>query len=79
MTSKNNTWKNTSEYYDKLEPNGKLSYVKKLTLNNGFLLPDPCCIKDTEWSSDETLLLDIGKQTKVLIQVSKTMKIQYQN
>ena len=56
MASKR-TW---SEYYiNQLEESDKSAYEKKLTLNNGFLLPDPYSLGASQWSSEENLLPDI--------------------
>ena len=56
MASKR-TW---SEYYiNELEESDKPAYEKKLTLNNGLLLPDPYSLDASQWSSEESLLPDI--------------------
>ena len=54
-------WKESSysSYYRDLEPEDKVSYKKKLTLNSGRLLPDPCSIEDEKWKQDQTLMPDI--------------------
>ena len=56
MASKR-TW---SEYYiNELEDSDKSAYEKKLTLNYGFLLPDPYSLDASQWSSEESFLPDI--------------------
>ena len=52
-------WEKHSAYYTSLGENDKKEYVKKLTLQNLKLLPDPFNIEDKNWSSDVTKLPDI--------------------
>ena len=54
------TWKKKSDYFKNLTNENQERYIKKLTLGNGTLLPDPCTVPVTEWKCDETLLLDIS-------------------
>lgn len=60
MTNMNCMWKEKSDYFKGLEKEDQTSYIKKLTLNSGFLLPDPCNIKQSDWRSEESLLPDIS-------------------
>ena len=51
-------WESPSAYFKDLDEADKPAYVKKLTLNNGTLLPDPISVKK-EWSDDIGLLPDL--------------------
>ena len=51
-------WKSPPAYFKDLDEADKPAYVKKLTLNNGTLLPDPISVKK-EWSDDIGLLPDL--------------------
>ena len=50
-------WKNNhveeSSYCNNLTSDDKSNYIKKLTLTNGEVLPDP--YKNLEWSDDPTI------------------------
>ena len=52
------TWKK-SQYFKDLEQTDKNRYVKKLTLNNEHVLPDPYAITDG-WEDNVLLLPDIA-------------------
>ena len=49
-----------SSYLDGLSVSDKEHYIKKLTLGNGSVLPDPHDISDDKWMSDVTLLPEIA-------------------
>lgn len=51
-------WNQTSHYFENLENDDKDRYIKKLTLTDGTLLPDPYNIS-TGWESDVLRLPDI--------------------
>ena len=59
-TPVNLTWTNKSDYFKNLEKEDQERYLNKLTLNSGILLPDPCSIKDSEWSSHQKDLPDLS-------------------
>ena len=50
-------WKNCASYCDNLTSDDKSNYIKKLTLTNGEVLPDP--YKNLEWNDDSTILPDV--------------------
>lgn len=52
-------WESESKYFTNLRDDDKCTYIKKLTLESGRLLPDPYNISDG-WSDDVTRLPDIS-------------------
>ena len=51
--------KNKSNYCNNLSPNDKLQYIKKLTLSNDEILPDPYSITEG-WNDDVSDLPDVS-------------------
>ena len=52
------SWKKTSKYFDELVASDKTHYVKKLTLNNDKILPDPYSISEG-WSTETANFPDV--------------------
>ena len=54
-------WKKQSSFFKSLtEEKDREQYIKKLTLQNEKLLPDPFNIEEKNWSNEVTLLPDIA-------------------
>ena len=56
-SKKSGTWRSSS-YLNELQKERKAKYMRKLTLTNGQLLPDPYGIVEN-WKSDAKLIPDV--------------------
>ena len=57
-SKKSGTWRSSS-YLNELQKERKAKYMRKLTLTNGQLLPDPYGIVEN-WKSDAKLIPDVS-------------------